>query len=156
MSEVDLEPIEYEWRAFPAREQPGRAVLGAVLVLLLAGAAGLMGQSPFWAGVAVIILFVALNRFFMPSRFIVTDEGIRAQYPLSQRFIRWADVRRFASDANGGFLSTRASASMLDSIKGMHLMFGEVREEAMAALRRHLDPTLLRSPSNGQTGGVPE
>jgi len=143
MSETDLEHIEYEWRAFPALEQPGRAVLGGGLVLLLAVAAAMMGQSAFWGGIAIIILVVALNRFFMPSKFVVTEEGIRAQYPFSQRFVRWVDVRRFASDANGGFLSTRASASILDSLQGMHLLFGNVRDDAMRVIRGHLDPELL-------------
>ncbi len=149
MSETDLQHIEFEWRAFPAREQPGRAALGVGLVLLLAVAAGVMGQSAHWGGVAIIILVVALNRFFMPSRFVVSEEGICAQYPFSRRFVRWADVRRFASDVNGGFLSTRSRASLLDSIQGVHLLFGNVRDEAMRAIRGHLDASLLSASPEG-------
>jgi hypothetical protein len=78
---------------------------------------------------------LSLNRFFLPSRFSIDAHGITAQFPLRRKHLRWRDVRRFLHDQHGGYLSTRSRASRLDAFSGMHLMFGQQREEVMQRIR---------------------
>lgn len=116
-------PNSTRWTAHPARERPGRAVLGLAIIAGLAVAAYLsFGWE--WSMAAALILLLSLNRFFLPSRFEMDDNRITAKYPLRSKTLHWRDVRRFASDADGGFLSTRSRPSFMDPSSGMHLLFG--------------------------------
>jgi len=88
--------------------------------------------------VAMLVLLVALNRFFFPSRFEIDDEGITAHYLLSSQRLEWAGLRRFLHDENGGYLSTRARRSRLDAWKGMHILFGDERDRVISLIRERL------------------
>ncbi len=73
------------WDAHPARERAGRAVLGGIVILVLAWLAGSLMQSLWWGFFAAVVLLVSLNRFFFPSRFTIDGEGITARYPLRRQ-----------------------------------------------------------------------
>jgi hypothetical protein len=99
---------DFSWQAHPLREGPGRAVAGVLAVATLAVLAGQLMQSVWWAVLTVAFLVLALNRFFFPSRFVIDAEGITACYPVRRLRLKWAELRRFAHDKSGAFLSTRA------------------------------------------------
>lgn len=111
------------WSAHPARERPAAAVLAGVAILVLAVACARFGEHPLWGLLAVACLLGALNRFFLTSHFSIDDSGITARHPLGRRHLRWQEIRRFAQDRHGGYLSTRARPSRLDAFSGMHLLF---------------------------------
>ncbi len=134
---IDPHP-EFSWQAHPARERVVPAVLGAVLLVSIAGLAGVFMQSPVWALFALLVLGVALNRFFLPSRFSIDAEGITARYPLRRQRFRWADLRRVVHDERGAYLSTRSRRSWLDAYRGLHVLFGAEREAVLDRLRDHL------------------
>jgi hypothetical protein len=137
---------QQEWRAHPAREHAGRALAGAALIAAVAAAVlatvlldgGGLGGALAWSGGAAALLVLSTHRFYLPSRYAIDDEGITAISWLGRRHLRWADLRRFTCDANGGYLSTRARPSRLDAFKGMHVLFGDQRDEVVAAIRAHL------------------
>ncbi|UCD76615.1 MAG: hypothetical protein JSV91_06755 [Phycisphaerales bacterium] len=138
----------FTWRAHPARERFGLALLGATLILAVGGVIFLMVRADgasltvcsAWATLSVVILALALNRFFLPSRFSIDEQGITAWFPLRRRRFRWADIRRFVHDANGGYLSTRTRRSRLDAYTGLHILFGTRDREVIEQIRNHLDP----------------
>ncbi len=129
---------EFTWHAHPASERTGPAVLGLVVILGLAAAILASFGSLAWSGLAVVFLVVSLNRFYFRSRFHVDDEGITARFPLRTRRLLWRDVRRFAVDEHGGYLSTRANRSWLDAYRGLHLLFGTQRDAVIEQVRSHL------------------
>ena len=126
---------EFVWPAHPARERPGAAVAALAIIALLALGATLLGQSPWWGGGAALLLVLALNRFFLPSRYAVDAEGITARYPLRTVRLPWSRVRRFVHDEHGGYLSSRARRSRFDAFRGVHLLFGADRDEAIARIQ---------------------
>lgn len=144
MEEPTQHPLpDFTWRAYPARERKGRAALGAGVILAVAIAVFIMVRADggglsvclAWAGMSALILFLTLNRFYLPSRFTLDAEGITANSPLRQQRLLWADIRRFVHDAHGGFLSTRARRSMLDTWSGLHILFGRSRREVIERIR---------------------
>jgi hypothetical protein len=128
----------FSWSAHPARERRAHAAGSLFAIAALAVAAWQFGQHPGWALIAVLVLILALNRFFFPSRFIVDGEGITAHYPMRRRRCRWQDLRRFVHDDRGGYLSTRALPSRLDAFRGLHVLFGAERARVVAEIRRHM------------------
>jgi len=86
----------------------------------------------------VIVLIMSLHRFFFPSRFAMATDAIEARYLLGTQRYAWSDIRRFRHDQHGAFLSTRSRPSWLDAYRGMHLLFGEARDEVIARIRERL------------------
>ena len=125
----------YSWSAHPARERLGQALFSTLIIAGLAYAAGRCGQHPGWGLLAILVLVLALNRFFFPSRFTIDQHGITARYPLQRRRLEWHQLRRFVHDARGGYLSTRASASRLDPYRGLHLLFGNRRSRVIERIQ---------------------
>ena len=128
---------EFSWQAHPARERVGGALGGAGVIAAVGGAAYLSFGAG-WSILSVIVLVVALNRFFFPSRFTIDPEGITARYPLRTQRFRWGDLHRWAVDRHGCYLSTRARRSRLDAYRGMHVLFGRHREAVLDGIRDHL------------------
>lgn len=127
------------WHAHPAAERPGHAVLALVLIAAIALAVFLTtGGGVAWGLLSAVVLVLALNRFFMPSRFEIDEAGITARHPLRTQRLAWPNVRRFVHDERGGYLSTRARPSRLDASRGMHILFGSKREDVIAAIRARL------------------
>ena len=130
--------IDFTWQAHPARERIGTAVLALSLIGAFAGVVLLSFQSVVWAVAACLVLLVALNRFFFPSRFVINADGITARYLLRTQQIRWDDIRRFVQDDRGGYISTRAKRSWLDAYRGMHILFGTNREAVIERILARL------------------
>ncbi len=138
MSEDEQSIQEFSWCAHPARERLGRAALGGLLILSLSILSGLMMQSLLWGVFAALLLVAVLNRFFFPSRFVIDAEGISAAYLLKKQSMCWSELRRFAMDRHGGYLSTRARRSWLDAYRGMHILFGRQRDAVIERILAHL------------------
>lgn len=134
----DGRPVEYAWRAHPARERSAAALLAVIVILAVCGAVLLSAGSVGWAAGSAVILVVALNRFFFPSRFAIDADGITASYPLRSQRMTWVGLRRFVFDRHGGYLSTRARRSWLDAYRGMHVLFGSSRDAVIERIRAHL------------------
>ncbi len=130
--------VEFTWRAHPAAERTGRALLGTAVVLGISAAIWASFQSAGWSVFSVVVLGLSLNRFYFRSRFDIDAEGITARFPLGTRRFLWADVRRFVTDENGGFLSTRSGRSWFDAGRGMHILFGRQRTAVVEHIQAHL------------------
>lgn len=139
MHDATTQPVEIiAWRAHPAAERLGRAALASLAVLAASAGIATIGESAYWGVVALIVLVLALNRFFFPSRFSIDEEGIVARYPLRTVRMRWDELRRFAHDRYGGYLSRRIRPSRLDAFSGMHLLFDEDRDAVIACIKDRL------------------
>jgi hypothetical protein len=126
------------WRAHPARERLLAGVLTTLLILALASAIYVSMGNLSWSILAVLVLVLALNRFYFPSRFMIDHDGISARYLLSRKRYEWSSVRRFLWDRRGLYLSTRGRRSWFDAYSGLTVLFGVHREEVLALVRRHM------------------
>lgn len=118
-----LDPPLIAWQVHPLRER-WKSALAATSVIALAAwlSALIMGQLA-WGVFASGVLVIACNRFYFPTRYELTAEGITARFPLKTIRYRWVEIRRFVYDQNGGFLSRRARGSFLDDYQGISLLF---------------------------------
>jgi hypothetical protein len=114
-----------------------------MLILALAGAV-FVSAGPAWGIVTVLVLVLALNRFYFPSRFVIDRHGVAARYLLSRKRYEWSAVRRFLWDSRGAWLSTRGRRSWLDAHSGLTVLFGSHRQEVIQLIRRHMDEASAR------------
>ncbi len=111
------------------------AMAAIVVIAAMAGCVLVAYGSLAWSALSVAVLLTTLNRFFLPSRFVIDGKGITARYPLGQQRFLWGDVRRFVHDRRGGYLSRSRRASRLDAFRGMHVLFGQHRDEIVRSIR---------------------
>jgi hypothetical protein len=137
VSAADNPKPEFSWYAHPLRERRWRGLAGLVIIAGFAIFVTMLMQNIGWGVLAAAVMVLILNRFFFPSRFAMDEDGITAWYPLRQSRFRWAELRRFVHDRNGGFLSTRATASRLGA-RGMHILFGDQRESVIDRISRRV------------------
>jgi hypothetical protein len=135
LSTPQTEPLS--WRAFPARQRPAAAVLAGLAIAGVALACAALG-GVFWGILAAVGLLGSLHHFFFPSRFIIDSDGVAAAYLLGTRRLAWSRIRRFCWDRHGLYLSTRSRRSRLDAYRGLHLLFGDRREEVLCRVRARL------------------
>ena len=123
------------WRAHPARERPVAAAVGGAAVAAVVLAVYLCSLSWAVTLLAAVWMVVQMRHFFLPSRFAIDPDGITARDALGRKRYRWREVRRFVADRHGAYLSTRERQSWLDPWRGMHVLFGQRRDEIRAAIR---------------------
>lgn len=151
----------YEWTAHPLREQPWKAALAVVLVLFCGILVGVIVADPVFgplaAGGALLFLFVALNRFFLPSKYRMDEHGVAVRYPLRSRALRWGEIRRFAHDSQGGYVSPRRRGGALDT-GGISLLFGGHGHQIIPLIEAALESTgnLSRCGTGGCDSDITE
>lgn len=121
--------------------------------MLAAVAAGIAAGSLAAGLAAALVLTLSLHRFFFPSRFTIDGQEIRADYLMSRKRLRWTEVRRFACDRRGGYLSTRGRPSRLDAFRGLHILFDDRREEQIGEILRRMAESRGSRDENGEENG---
>lgn len=144
----------YSWQAHPARQRPTQAALALGIIAMFAVAVLLTTQSIIWAAGSGLLLVSALNRFFLPSRFVIDATGITARYPFKSARLEWDAVRRAHFDTFGGYLSDIATPSRFDAFRGLHVLFGDDRDQAISAIRQRVRSCEDTQPTHA--AGTPE
>ena len=124
----------HTWVAWPAAQRKGRTVGLLLVILVLAILAAVVGGDWLWGLTGAVLLFLAMNRWFLPTSFRIETEAIHVGYPLMRKTMLWKDVRRVFVDARGGWISRKVHASRFDHRSGMDLYWGSDPDSAIAAV----------------------
>lgn len=130
--------VALAWTVHPARQSIARLIAG---VIATTAAAVLIGASAgnVLAGVSsAVLLVLSLRRFYFPTQTRLDEHGICVRCLGMESRRAWTRLRRFRYDEEGAFLSTRASPSLLDALTGLHLTWGDHREQAIAFITRQI------------------
>jgi hypothetical protein len=134
MDHGDKPNVIYSWTAHPAGQHRWKACIALAVIALVGLGVAMTAGHPVAGLLGSLLLVVSLQRFFFPSTFEVDADGITAKYLMTNKRARWRDVRRFVTGPEGGYLSTRSKRSWLDAYRGLHVVFGANRDEAIAAI----------------------
>jgi hypothetical protein len=148
------------WQVHPARERWKTALVATALIALAAWLCIQIMEQPGWGVFAFVVLVAACNRFYFPTHYELTDEGIVAHFPLRTVRYRWRDLRRFVYDETGGFLSPRAKGSFLDEYRGISLLFPGESAKIVQTIRGRLPVEavireVIRKPALPKEGSTP-
>jgi len=138
MDQGDKANVIFSWKAHPAKQQPGKACVALAIIMLAGLGVAITAGHPLPGVLGAMLLVLSLQRFFFSCTFEIDQDGITARYLMTNKRAKWNDIRRFVHDRNGGYLSTRSRTSWLDAYRGVHLVFDDLREEAVAAISARL------------------
>ena len=128
-----------EWKVHPFSE---RRTLGWGVLAGIAGfsiLAGVWGGAWFWTFLSFALLFLSLESFYFPTRFILEEDKLIVVRRFSRSERQWSVFRRCLVDGEGITLSPFARASWLEAYRAIRLRFGpENRDAVLAFLEGHL------------------
>jgi hypothetical protein len=112
---------QLSWTVHRARETPIRTVVAVVFILAFVVFSGVV-FGPVLGVLAVVVLFVALNTYFLPVTYTFTDKGIEIDKRIFTARYEWKQFRRWFRTTGGIVISPFSRRNYLDNFRGVHLM----------------------------------
>ncbi len=126
------------WTVHPLVEWPRRSLGLALLFAAILGIVYFTLPGPLYLIVSVGVLFGSMGRFFLPTRYTLSAEGICVRFAGVARRFPWTNFRRVEAGPHGVFLSPFERPNRLENFRGLYLLLGARREEAVAYIRERL------------------
>ncbi len=111
--------VIFEWVVHPFSEQPKKALLFVGAMLLIGIAVWFSFQDIVWTTVALMILLGSLHRFWLPTRFRVSQSQIEVWRWFIRTVHPLENYKRAVIGDGWIFLSPFADPSRLDSHRGL-------------------------------------
>jgi hypothetical protein len=113
------EPLS--WTIHRAKETPAKTVVASVFMLAFVVFSWVV-FGPVLGMLAVVVLFLALNTYFLPVTYTFTDKGIEVDKRLFRARYEWKQFRRWFRTSGGIVISPFSRKSYLDNFRGVHLL----------------------------------
>ncbi len=131
------------WRMHPAARRPLAAALAALVIFAFSVVAAFTFGHSGWGVLSAGVLLFSLNRFFLPSTFVIDESGIAATFPLGVRRLEWKMVRRFEPGPHEVVLSTNVRRTWLNAGRELHIPLGAGKTRALELIRAHLPEKVI-------------
>ncbi|MBD3161419.1 MAG: hypothetical protein GF346_04335 [Candidatus Eisenbacteria bacterium] len=136
---TDGEERTLEWKVHPFGERRGTGLAVLAGITAFSVGAGLWGGAWFWTLFSFAVLFLSLESFYFPTRYVLSEEKLVVIKRFSRAERAWTVFRRAEVDRRGVTLSPFAKRSFLEAYRAIRLVFrGGNREEVLALLRERL------------------
>jgi hypothetical protein len=137
---VTEDPLD--WTVHPFRNRPGMGWGILILILGMSTGAVLYAGSVFWGIFCFAVLFLSLESFYFPTRFVLTPEKLMVSRRFSRSEREWRIFRRCYADPVGLTLSPFTRSNWLESYRSIRLRFGtDNRDRVVAYVRDRLEPS---------------
>jgi len=126
------------WRSWPLVDDLSRTVIVVIgLVAAWVLVRWTTGQT-LLALMALVVLAVSLWRFFLPTSYEISDEGLDQWFFGYRRRIHWKAIRRYEIRSAGVLLLPHADRRAVDVFRGLYLPWCERRDEVLAQIASYL------------------
>ena len=112
---------ELSWTVHRARETPIRTAVAAVFILAFVAFSWVV-FGPLLGILAVVVLFLALNTYFLPITYTFTEKGIEVDKRFFTARYEWKQFRRWLRTSGGIVISPFSRKNYLDNFRGVHLL----------------------------------
>ena len=113
------EPLS--WTVHRARETPAKTVVATLFILAFVAFSWAV-FGPMLGVLAVVVLFLALNTYFLPVTYTLTDKGIEVDKRMFTARYEWKQFRRWFRTTGGIVISPFSRKNYLDNFRGVHLL----------------------------------
>jgi hypothetical protein len=133
------------WTVHRAKENPAKTVVAAVFILAFVGFSWAV-FGPVLGMLAIVVLFLALNTYFLPVTYTFTDKGIEVDKRMFTARYEWKQFRRWFRTTGGIVVSPFSRRTFLDNFRGVHLLLPVVQRQTPSAERRTEDTEERQTP----------
>ncbi len=135
-----------EWTCHPVKRNPLVSLLVSLFLVAVIVIVYYITASRLFGILAALIMFASLAKFYFPTTYRMTPEGITIKTTTQTLHKPWSTYRSYYPDKNGVLLSPFLQPSRLENFRGLYVMFAGNREEVLSYIKAHL-PTPEASPS---------
>jgi hypothetical protein len=136
MRDVDL---IFEWKVHPLRDDPKRATVFLLTLSATLAAVWWSFHHLGWVLVAAAFVGGSLHRFWLVTRYRVSDDELEYRRLFIRLTRRWSDFRRVVLEPSGAFLSPFAEPNRLDPYRGIFLPYPPNAGPFKAFLERRIE-----------------
>ncbi|MBT4583689.1 MAG: PH domain-containing protein [Phycisphaerae bacterium] len=127
---------EITWSVRPSKEHPKKAVFAWAIIVFFGA---FITTTNLILGLCMIGVLVGTQATFLfTSRFMISEDGLKAKYPLRTKYYGWEQVKRAKFFNEACFLFSRKKPSNLDGWSGIAVMYGDNKDEIIKAIKSHL------------------
>lgn len=122
---------EYSWKVHPFLESRYKVIFVIIVFMAFAKLSYDFTDSFFMALFGLLLLFMALREFFLPTVYTMDHEKIVIKTLFGSRVEKLSKFRKFFKDKNGIFLSAEPDSKVLDQFRGLFILTGAADKEAV-------------------------
>jgi hypothetical protein len=126
------------WEVWRAKDNPRRTTLAVAFILLTLLIVELVYHDIFLVMLAILVLGLALNSYFLPTTYTFDQNGIKTDKRFYQYTRRWSEFRSFIRTTGGVVVSPFSSWTYLDNFRGVHLLLPKDPEPVFKYLANRL------------------
>lgn len=130
--------VIFEWTVHPLSVGGYRRVIFILTMILIPIAVMEVFEHIAWAVFATLFLLGTLSAYWLPTRFVLDDDGILLQRWFWKRRKPFSELKRVERDPNGLFVSPFPERSRLDGHRGILLMDPPERDEVEKYIRERI------------------
>lgn len=135
------------WSLRPCAGNPVLAVAVAALILSVSLAVQLYFGSPWWGGLAFVLLALSVLPYYAVTQYELNDEGAIVRGPFATHRRAWPEIRRYFPYPDGVLLSPLATPSRLALTRGLFVRFHDNRDEVLECVE-----ALVGQPDGAESG----
>jgi len=128
-----------EWVSHPVKRRPWVSLAVTLFNCMCGALVHATTGSAAFTGLALVILFASLAKFYFPTRYVLDNEGVTVKTTTQTLKKPWSQYRSSYSDKNGLLLSPFAEPSRLENFRGLYLIFANNKDEVTAFVRARVD-----------------
>ncbi len=134
-----VEPLPaIRWRVWPLKDRPWASALVIAGLAALAAFVHWSTAAVHLALFAAVVAALGLCRFFLPTQYELSVEGVAQQVAGRRRRIPWHAVGRYEVFADGVMLLPAPDPRPLDAFQGVFLPWIDRREEVLDQVHHYL------------------
>lgn len=118
-----------KWKSYPAKAEPAKALIVALVILCVGILAGLYLKAFIVGVISSAILFVSVMKFYLPSEYQLGENEVEIKFLWMKKVYKWNTFRSVFRCKSGVLLSPFYYESRLDTFRGVLLLCKDNLEE---------------------------
>jgi hypothetical protein len=127
------------WTVHRAKETPTKTIVASVFILAFVAFSWAV-FGPMLGILALVVLFLALNTYFLPITYTLTDKGIEVDKRMFTARYEWKQFRRWFRTSGGVVISPFSRKNYLDNFRGVHLLLPADPQPVIDYLEKRFAP----------------
>jgi len=133
-----VDNTKLEWTVHPLKAN-WKVSIGLIVFLIAINIAIYLSfDSLTFLFLSIVFLFGSLSSFFLPTTYILNDEGITVKSIFRKSTKNWSYYKSYYPEKKGVFLSPFSHPSRLENFRGLFVRFNNNRAEVVDFIKQRL------------------
>lgn len=137
VAEIDEGEV-LEWTCHPVKKKPLVSVVVSALIVAMVVFVYWATYSNWFTVLAAVILIASLGKFYLPTKYRLTDRGVVVKSTTQTLTKDWGLYRSCYPDKKGVLLSPFVGPSRLENFRGLYIMTTDNRDEVVAFVKERI------------------